>query len=125
PTRRVSPKPGQRRPRPVPQEAIVAGRAFPPLPQVVPPPEEAPKPRPGVLVSSFQALNDNNTAIPPDTHGAVGPNHLMVTLNSQVQIQNRSGGTISTVSLDSFWGPVRDLSSYVFDPKVLYDPFSG
>ncbi|HEX8650066.1 MAG TPA: carboxypeptidase regulatory-like domain-containing protein [Pyrinomonadaceae bacterium] len=73
--------------------------------------------------SSFKALGDNNTTIPPDTHGAVGPNHLMVTLNSEVRIQNRTGGIISTVSLDSFWSRLGSLNT--FDPKVLYDPFNN
>src|SRR5688572_29639458 len=40
-----------------------------------------PSPAPTV---SFQALPDNNTSIPPDTHGAVGPNHVMTVLNTQV-----------------------------------------
>src|SRR2546427_20509 len=31
--------------------------------------------------SSFLALPDDDTVIPPDTHGAVGPNHLMTVLN--------------------------------------------
>lgn len=70
--------------------------------------------------ASFQALDDNNNLIPPDTHGAVGPNHLMVTLNTQVRIQNRSGGNIVTVPLGGFWG-----RSGTFDPKVLYDPYSN
>ena len=74
--------------------------------------------------SSFPALEDNNAAIPPDTHGAVGPNHLMVTLNTQVRVQNRSGQTINTVSLNAFWSAVAGGSG-VFDPKVLYDPYSG
>ena len=48
--------------------------------------------------SSFLALADDNTSIPPDTHGAAGPNHLMTTLNTQVRIQNRAGATLSTVT---------------------------
>ena len=73
------------------------------------------------MAQSFPALEDNLTVIPPDTHGAVGPNHLMVTLNSQVRIQDRNGTNISTVSLLGFWASlgVND----VFDPKVLYDPY--
>src|SRR5438128_2275913 len=43
----------------------------------------APSPAPA---SSFQALSDDNSRIPPDTHGAVGPSHLSVTLNSQARI---------------------------------------
>lgn len=72
---------------------------------------------------SFAALGDNSTVIPPDTMGAVGPNHLMVTLNSQVRIQNRTGGAISTVSLNSFWSSLGNPD--VFDPKIIYDPFNS
>ena len=68
---------------------------------------------------SFQALLDNNTVIPPDTHGAVGPDHVMTVLNSQVRIQDRAGIILSTVALDLFWLPVGFVSA--FDPKVLYD----
>ncbi len=73
--------------------------------------------------ASFAALGDNNTAIPPDVHGAAGPNHLMTTLNTQVRIQNRTGGVISTTTtLTSFWSSTG--ASGVFDPKVLYDPYA-
>jgi len=73
--------------------------------------------------ASFQALLDNAVSFNPDTQGAVGPNHLMVTLGSEVRIQNRSGGVISTVSLDGFWGSLG--RSNVFDPRVLYDRANG
>ncbi|MCZ6731700.1 MAG: hypothetical protein O7B27_03975 [Gammaproteobacteria bacterium] len=78
--------------------------------------------------SSFSALGDNNTSIPPDTHGAVGPNHLMVTLNTQVRIQDRTGVALSTVSLDTFWASLSMPPMpppVVFDPKVLYDPVAN
>ncbi|HJU53890.1 MAG TPA: proprotein convertase P-domain-containing protein [Pyrinomonadaceae bacterium] len=79
--------------------------------------------------SSFKALEDNNTSIPPDTHGAVGPNHLMVVLNTQMRIQTRTGATVSTVSLDSFFsavpGPWQFGQPGTFDPQVFYDPFSN
>jgi uncharacterized delta-60 repeat protein/uncharacterized repeat protein (TIGR01451 family) len=68
---------------------------------------------------SFQAVPDNNFSIPPDTHGAVGPNHVMTVLNTQVRIQDRKGVELSTVSLDTFWLPIGAGSA--FDPKVLYD----
>lgn len=73
---------------------------------------------------SFAALGDANTSIPPDTHGAVGPSHLMVVLNTQVVMQNRSGTVVQgPVSLDSFWAALGGPD--VFDPKVLYDHLSG
>ena len=74
-------------------------------------------------VSSFLALGDDLTGIPPDTYGAVGPNHVMTTLNTQVRIQNRSGGVLSTVSLTAFWASVGNPDP--FDPKVIYDSYTG
>lgn len=73
--------------------------------------------------TTFQALTDNNTSLPPDTHGAVGPNHVMTVLNTQYRIQTRSGQTISTVGDDSFWASLSNPSA--FDPKVLYDPYNS
>lgn len=76
-------------------------------------------PSPGPI-ENFNGLNDNGVSIPPDVNGAVGPNHIMVTLNTQVRIQDRSGNTISTVTLNSFWSPLGGISSS-YDPKILYD----
>lgn len=71
-------------------------------------------------VQNFNGLNDNSQFIPPDVNGAVGPNHVMTTLNSQVRISDRNGVVISTVALNSFWAPLGGLTS-CYDPKVLYD----
>ncbi|MES2002888.1 MAG: hypothetical protein V4450_00100 [Bacteroidota bacterium] len=71
----------------------------------------------------FPGLGDNNTTIPPDIGGAAGPNHLMVTLNSQVRIQDKSGTDLSTVTLNNFFSSLAGITT-VFDPKVLYDPFN-
>ncbi|MBI3895259.1 MAG: hypothetical protein HY313_04955 [Acidobacteria bacterium] len=83
-------------------------------------PSLTPSPAPAI---GFQALGDDDTVIPPDTQGAAGPNHLMVTLNSQVRVQNKSGGILSTVLLDSFWSSTG--ATVVFDPKLTYDPFNN
>ena len=72
---------------------------------------------------NFLALADNQRVIPPDTHGAVGPNHVMTMLNSQVRIHDRLGGTISTVSLAGFWVTSGGLG--FFDPRLRYDPASS
>jgi hypothetical protein len=71
----------------------------------------------------FLGLDDDDTSIPPDTNGAVGPNHLMVVLNSQIRIQDRAGNPLSTVSLRGFWASLNNPKA--FDPKVLYDPYSN
>ncbi|HEV2911855.1 MAG TPA: proprotein convertase P-domain-containing protein [Pyrinomonadaceae bacterium] len=73
--------------------------------------------------ASFQGLNDNNASIPPDTNGAVGPNHLMVALNTQIRFQTRTGGILNTVSTDGFFASLGNPNA--FDPKVLYDPYNG
>lgn len=69
--------------------------------------------------SGFFALGDTNDAIPPDTHGAVGPDHVMTVLNTQVRIQRKSGEHVRTASLQSFWSPLGDARP--FDPKAAYD----
>ncbi len=80
-------------------------------------------------ISSFLAYEDNGRESPPDSQGAVGPNHLMVTLNQVVRIQDRSGAVISTVTPSNFWaslGPFPDIalpSIQIFDPRILFDPF--
>src|SRR6266581_7836383 len=85
--------------------------------------ETGPAPLSPAPASSFQALTDNNTVVPPDTHGAVGPNHLMTVLNTQVRIQDRNGNVLSTVSTDFFWASLGSPSA--FDPRILYDPYGG
>ncbi|GEM_PF-610230 len=72
---------------------------------------------------SFSALPDNNTSIPPDVQGAVGPNHVMTTLNSQIRIQDKSGTVISTVNSDLFWASLGHPNS--FDPRILYDSYTN
>ena len=72
-------------------------------------------------LSSFEALGDNGTVIPPDTDGAVGPNNLMVAVNSQVVIQDRAGNTLSTVAIAGFWSSLGVPDA--FDPHVIYDPY--
>jgi len=94
-----------------PPEASVAAA-------VGPPPGQSPPP-----ATSFQGLVDNNTIIPPDTHGAVGPNHVLTVLNSQVRVQDRNGAVISTVNLDTFWQALG--SPDAFDPKAFYDSFEN
>jgi hypothetical protein len=74
---------------------------------------------------SFIALPDDGTVIPPDTDGAVGPNHVVTILNSQVGIQDRFGNSISVVSFNGFWASVASATDILTDPRVLYDPFQN
>jgi PKD repeat protein len=70
---------------------------------------------------NFPGLGDNQTAIPPDTKGSVGLNHLMITLNTEVRIQDKEGNNLSTVSLSSFWSSLPGANG-TFDPQLMFDP---
>jgi hypothetical protein len=89
------------------------------------PPPTLPEASGPAIMTNFDALGDANTAIPPDTMGAAGPSHLMTMLNTEVRIQDKAGGTISTVSLASFWTAGTGLTGSPFDPHVIYDAVSG
>ncbi len=71
--------------------------------------------------ADFEGLDDSGNSIPPDVHGAAGPDHLMVTLNTQVRIQDRQGNNLSTMTLGSFWLSLP--GSGTFDPKIVYDHY--
>jgi PKD repeat protein len=74
--------------------------------------------------TTFQALYDNGHSIPPDVNGVAGINNLMVTLNTQVRIQDRDGNNLMTTSLSNFWEPMPNNAA-TFDPKILYDPYEN
>ncbi len=70
----------------------------------------------------FLGLADNFTAIPPDTQGAVGPNHVVTILNTQFLIQSRGGSLQANfpITLNAFWSPLGKFTDS-FDPRIFYD----
>ena len=64
--------------------------------------------------------------IPPDTMGAVGPNHVAELINGRFAVYDRAGVQSVGISLNSFWSNagVSHDGSFAFDPRLLYDPFS-
>jgi uncharacterized repeat protein (TIGR01451 family) len=75
--------------------------------------------------ASFEALLSDGSAFAPDTHGAAGPNHLMVALNTEVRIQTRAGSEVSRLPLDDWWALGLTGIANVFDPRVVYDIYRG
>ncbi|MBL7648900.1 MAG: right-handed parallel beta-helix repeat-containing protein [Candidatus Hydrogenedentes bacterium] len=75
-----------------------------------------------VVAESFPAIAPG-TSLPPDTNGAVGPNHLLLATNGSVRIQDRSGNVISSITLLAFWQDLGVVDA--FDPRSYYDPHSG
>lgn len=64
---------------------------------------------------------------PPDTHGAVGPDHVVVLINGQYRVFDKSNGTLLEQSgLAGFWQNAGVVAPNVpFDPRVFYDAASG
>ncbi len=99
-------------------------------------PLEMPSEAPQSVGRSFQAIglqdqfSDFGTgSIPPDTMGAVGPNHFVEIINSSVAIYTKNGIRLNHVSLASFFTMTYGGTTYprngAFDPRVLYDRRSG
>ena len=93
-----------------------------PLPISAPPPGPSP-----MVLSSFAALLDNDTVVPPDTHGAAGPGHLVTFLNQDYAVYAKSTGAIvaGPMPMTAFWAPLGTRSQIVFDPRVLFDDDAG
>ena len=96
----------------------------------------SPAPRAPALDSSFAGLGNpphsQGDVIPPDTMGAVGPNHLVSLLNSDFGVFDKTTGAPipnQQVSLQSFWASLGtaagEPADFPFDPKILYDQYSG
>ena len=115
-------------PPPVPI-SVSGGQALPPPFRQAPFPF-APASLAPALINSFPGLADDMRTIPPDTMGAVGPSHLLSTLNSGVGIFNKATGAIlSQVTLQGFWASLGTApgqpANVPFDPKTSYDQHSG
>jgi Concanavalin A-like lectin/glucanases superfamily/Divergent InlB B-repeat domain len=92
---------------------------------------------PQTITTSFRTISkaDELSAFnyywyPPDTMGAIGPNHFMAVLNGGVAVYNRSNGSrLSFVTLDTFFTVTVGGTTYprndTTDPRVIYDRRSG
>lgn len=115
-------------------------------PAVAPPPFAVPEPNPNAPPLLAPAVDcftyDTNTAlvggrlVPPDPHGAAGPDHVVVVGNVVVEWRPKVGTTAVPqyqASLRTFFGglpglpagPGTTLATNCFDPKVIYDQYAG
>ena len=64
--------------------------------------------------------------IPPDTMGAVGPNHIVELINGRYAAYDRTGAFQEGSSLDQFWvnAGVNPAGNFSFDPRIVYDQHS-
>jgi hypothetical protein len=76
--------------------------------------------QPGMGATDNSAANQGT---PPDTTGAIGPNHYVEFVNSKVGVYQRSNlSLVSTRNLDPFVGFSGDN---VFDPQIQWDQQGG
>lgn len=61
--------------------------------------------------------------IPPDTMGAVGPDHFVSIVNGRISVFNKDGSAVSATSDTSFFSSLG-LSGAAGDPRIHYDPLS-
>jgi hypothetical protein len=81
-------------------------------------------------VNEQDEFNSGSAGIPPDTMGAVGPNHFLEVINGAVAAYNKTTGQrVSYMTLDDFFtfhvGGTTFPRGGSFDPRVIYDQHSG
>jgi hypothetical protein len=61
---------------------------------------------------------------PPDTMGAVGPDHVVEITNGGFAVHRKSdGATLAETSLEDFWLGAGVSSAFdTYDPRIVYDP---
>ncbi len=63
--------------------------------------------------------------IPPDCTMAVGPSHVLVSVNSSLAIYNKTGGAALLQRTLTQWFANMVPGFTIFDPKALYDQHAG
>ena len=107
-----------------------SSRTYDPVAQRDP---KAAKPSPSIPgpIANFDGLNSEGNVpifgghvLPPDTNFAVGPNHIVQTVNTQFRVFDKTGtGLTAGASLGSIWASIGGACANTNDgdPIVLYD----
>ena len=79
-------------------------------------------PTPAVSFEGISQANTNQGFLPPDTNGAVGPNHYVQTVNACFRVWDKAGNPITnTTSFVALFSALGCGSSINGDPITLYD----
>ncbi len=73
-------------------------------------------------------LFTDSSVVPPDTDGAVGPNHFVEFINGRFAVFDKGTGTnVISITDNDFWTNTGvDLTGLALsDTRVIYDPLSG
>lgn len=80
------------------------------------------------FTQSFDGLAYTDNSIgwrPPDPMVAAGPDHVFEVVNTMGRIWTKTGVTVTTFPLSTFFAMPTDVFRDIFDPKILYDSGSG
>jgi IPT/TIG domain len=121
--------PFRRIPRP-PASPFAAPATLAPQPSF---PSMAPLLQTSTEGASFAGLGNpphpGRDVVPPDTMGAAGPAHVVSLLNSEWGVFDKAGTPLANVALQTFWSSLGTApgqpADFPFDPKILYDQYSG
>ena len=75
------------------------------------------------MLYSFPAIPMTNS-IPPDNHMAVGPDHVVATVNSRFHIYDREGNLLKNIDADAWCAPALPNPG-AFDPQILFDHYEN
>jgi hypothetical protein len=75
-----------------------------------------------VLLRSFPSIQATGF-IPPDPHLAVGPNHIIATVNSEFSIYDKDGNELKNIDAGQWFQPVTAFQRG--DPQVIYDHYAS
>lgn len=76
-----------------------------------------------IVFEEFEGFRQANS-IPPDPYIAVGPEHIIITVNSNFKITDKQGNELKSISADNWYSNLISGVS-TFDPKVIYDHYAG
>lgn len=85
-------------------------------------------PTAGLQFSFDSTIFDDNVTttgsvfIPPDSHAAAGPKHLVNVVNTTIRFHAKDGSLQFQDSLANFFASLTPLTN-TFDPKVIYDQY--
>jgi hypothetical protein len=70
----------------------------------------------------FEGLSYSNTLrTPPDSMGAIGPNHFVELLNDGIAVYDKSGSLIINTNSRDFFTIGTNRPAHMSDPRILYD----
>ncbi len=77
------------------------------------------------VVRGWEGVAGPNGTVPPDVHGAPGPEGVLAVVNLQLSYYTKAGAvTWGPVGCQAFWASAGITANGLSDPKAIFDPAS-